>query len=115
MSAEIINFGLAEDQSWAKWAVCARYGAAGMYPSDQDREGIAAAKANCDVCPVRAECLTEALRRGEQWGIWGGLTTDERNGFQRRNTRKARQSGEVRKSPVQLADDINVQLLDVAS
>jgi len=32
----------------------------------------------CAACPVRAECLHTALVNGEAWGIWGGLTPDER-------------------------------------
>jgi WhiB family redox-sensing transcriptional regulator len=30
------------------------------------------AKTLCSECPVKAECLTGALRRGEPWGVWGG-------------------------------------------
>jgi WhiB family redox-sensing transcriptional regulator len=30
------------------------------------------AKAQCARCPIRAECLAGALRRGEPWGVWGG-------------------------------------------
>lgn len=30
------------------------------------------AKALCDACPIRAECLAGALRREEPWGVWGG-------------------------------------------
>lgn len=37
-----------------------------------------AAKAICASCPVVAECLDEALRIGEQYGIWGGMTDHER-------------------------------------
>ena len=32
----------------------------------------ASAKAVCADCPVRLTCLTEALERGETWGVWGG-------------------------------------------
>lgn len=32
----------------------------------------------CDACPVKAECLEHALYVPERGGIWGGLTTPER-------------------------------------
>jgi WhiB family redox-sensing transcriptional regulator len=38
----------------------------------------AAAKRVCARCPVVAECLRFALRHGEDWGIWGGLSSHER-------------------------------------
>jgi WhiB family transcriptional regulator, redox-sensing transcriptional regulator len=30
------------------------------------------AKALCAQCPIQAECLAGAQRRGEPWGVWGG-------------------------------------------
>ena len=36
------------------------------------------AKAICYQCPVRTECLDEALANGERFGIWGGMDQDER-------------------------------------
>lgn len=44
---------------------------------------VAAAKAVCHRCPVRAECLAEALAR-IPYGIAGGLTEDERRALRRR-------------------------------
>jgi hypothetical protein len=35
-------------------------------------------RALCAGCPVREQCLAEALLAGEAWGIWGGLDADER-------------------------------------
>jgi WhiB family transcriptional regulator, redox-sensing transcriptional regulator len=39
---------------------------------------IAEAKAVCARCPVVAPCLAWALATGQDDGIWGGLTPDER-------------------------------------
>lgn len=38
----------------------------------------AAAKAVCATCPVLAQCREHALRVREPYGVWGGLTEDER-------------------------------------
>jgi len=38
----------------------------------------AGAKRVCAVCPVKAACLQHALKAGEAYGIWGGLTAAER-------------------------------------
>jgi len=36
------------------------------------------AKAVCSTCPVIATCRDHAVRAGEPFGVWGGLTPDER-------------------------------------
>lgn len=36
------------------------------------------AKWVCSQCPVISQCLDYAIDRGEEWGIWGGMTTAER-------------------------------------
>ncbi|AFR06754.1 MULTISPECIES: WhiB family transcriptional regulator [Nocardiopsis] len=33
---------------------------------------VEAAKAICGDCPIREQCLTDALERREPWGVWGG-------------------------------------------
>ncbi|WP_405014645.1 WhiB family transcriptional regulator [Kitasatospora sp. NBC_01539] len=37
-----------------------------------------AAKQVCAGCPVREACLAHALHVKERYGVWGGLTEDER-------------------------------------
>jgi WhiB family redox-sensing transcriptional regulator len=32
----------------------------------------------CTGCPVRMECLAEALDHRIEWGVWGGMTERER-------------------------------------
>ena len=39
---------------------------------------VAAAKAICRGCPVRAECLDYAIQTAQDHGIWGGTTEEER-------------------------------------
>jgi WhiB family redox-sensing transcriptional regulator len=42
------------------------------------RQRIAAAKEICARCPAMAACREHALRVREPYGIWGGLSEDER-------------------------------------
>jgi WhiB family redox-sensing transcriptional regulator len=42
------------------------------------RQREQAAKQVCATCPVRRSCLEEALVRPEEFGVWGGMTADER-------------------------------------
>lgn len=43
-----------------------------------------AAKQVCVPCPVRAQCLGEALDRRIEFGVWGGMTERERRALLRR-------------------------------
>lgn len=43
-----------------------------------------AAKSICAGCPVRLNCATSALERGEPWGIWGGLDRADRKAVAKR-------------------------------
>ncbi|CAN5810582.1 hypothetical protein BH23ACT5_BH23ACT5_08260 [soil metagenome] len=38
----------------------------------------AAAKRICSTCPVRWECLFYAIDTRQQFGVWGGLSAEER-------------------------------------
>jgi AraC-like DNA-binding protein len=44
-------------------------------------ENIAQAKEACGFCPVRAECAE--LGKNEEFGIWGGMTPEDRRSAQR--------------------------------
>ncbi len=45
-------------------------------PARRNRD--AAAKAICATCPVMAQCREHALIVREPYGVWGGLTEDDR-------------------------------------
>ncbi|MGI5485099.1 WhiB family transcriptional regulator [Streptomyces lavendofoliae] len=54
---------------------------------------IEEAKAVCRRCPVLEQCLTWALESGQDDGVWGGLSEDERRALKRRTARnRARQA-----------------------
>ena len=57
-----------------------------FFPLPGGALGIAAAKAVCAECPVRAECLAFALGFGdnEPGAVYGGLTGEERDALARR-------------------------------
>lgn len=42
------------------------------------------AKALCLSCPVRTECLADALDNHVEFGVWGGMTERERRALLRR-------------------------------
>lgn len=43
------------------------------------RNRAAAAKAVCATCPVIKQCREHALKVQEPYGVWGGLSEDERS------------------------------------
>ncbi|MFD3675372.1 WhiB family transcriptional regulator [Streptomyces sp. NPDC058613] len=51
---------------------------------------IEEAKAVCRGCPVLNDCLRWALEGGQDMGVCGGLTEDERRALKRRTTKAAR-------------------------
>lgn len=72
-----------DHQSWRKRAAC-RPNTLSEITRDNDNfflgRGGKATKARelCETCPVKRNCLAFALYYGEEEGIWGGLTPDER-------------------------------------
>ena len=47
---------------------------------------IEEAKKVCARCEVRAECLAWALEAGQDHGVWGGMSEDERRAIKRRQS-----------------------------
>ena len=68
---------------WEDDAACRGMNPELFYPGQG--ESVAEARAVCEECPVRRECLSTALARPEMFGVWGGLA--ERGRRQVRNSR----------------------------
>ena len=74
-------------QGWRSRALCAGDDTELWFPvgsGDADPR----AKAVCQMCRVRTDCLEYALATG-QAGYWGGMTEDERKAERRRRQRRA--------------------------
>ena len=72
-------------------AICAQTDPELFFPAADERAATgkarrAVAKRLCGVCPLRRGCLSWALDSGEDYGIWGGYSENER----RRLSRKLR-------------------------
>lgn len=48
---------------------------------------VAQAKSVCHRCPVASDCLDWALKTGQDAGVWGGMSEEERRALKRRNAR----------------------------
>ena len=69
------------DQHWTAYGACA-----GAPPDDLFVEGAAqrTAREVCAACPVRLDCLIDALDHRILFGVWGGTTERERRSLLRR-------------------------------
>lgn len=68
-------------QGWQAAAACGSADPDLFFPSSasgKTPERVRHAKAICARCRVRRQCLAFALRTGQAYGIWGGLTERER-------------------------------------
>lgn len=75
------------EERWWDLAACRGMATDLFFPGRGDYD-VYEAKRVCAGCPVRAECLEEALAQREVFGVWGGLSERER-----RSIRSARRRG----------------------
>ena len=61
-----------------------------FYAEPDNRLSIQMAKFICATCPIKQECLDYAMEAKEEFGIWGGLTPDERKWFWQEQARYER-------------------------
>jgi WhiB family redox-sensing transcriptional regulator len=97
MSTSTAAAGPARDShpDWQAAAACRDADPELFFPDGDTRFAraqVKTAKLICRGCPVSTTCLSWALASGQQAGIWGGLTEDERHRLHRRGFRPAADS-----------------------
>lgn len=71
-----------EDQSWATRGACVNMDPDGFFVQGADQNRV---KTTCVACPVKTECLADALDNRIDFGVWGGMTERERRRLLRRH------------------------------
>lgn len=67
-----------EEDAWREQAACQYEEGDAWFADKRNSEAVAHALAVCAGCPVRAACADYADRTRQPWGIWGGVTADQR-------------------------------------
>lgn len=67
--------------------------------AEQDMSNYRAAKKLCGICPARKACLEYALIANEQFGIWGGLTSRERDRLRDPDRRREKTAHRPNRNP----------------
>ncbi|SEM68269.1 WhiB family transcriptional regulator [Streptacidiphilus jiangxiensis] len=70
-----------EESGWAERAACRQDDPESLFVEGAEQNR---AKAVCMGCPVRTECLADALDNRVEHGVWGGMTERERRALLRR-------------------------------
>src|SRR6185503_20638719 len=75
---------MSEVWEWQMFGRCRDRSGTQFFHPDDDLGRIsrrlreAAAKRLCGSCPVRRQCATHALTVGEEYGVWGGFSENDR-------------------------------------
>ena len=75
------------EQLWRRQAACLHLPTSLFFPVGRGaraRLQAARAKAVCETCPVETECLDFALAANATYGVFGGLSEDERRELRER-------------------------------
>lgn len=76
MEREARQFNPTDTESWQSYGNCVDE-RTGLFFSMKKRD-IMAAKKICSSCVVRELCLEYALANDEGFGVWGGMSVEER-------------------------------------
>lgn len=77
------------DRRWQTDAGCLDHDPE-LFFAKEDTDGAAEALAICKACPVVDDCLEFALDTRQDYGVWGGMTENNRMALRRRRQRTAR-------------------------
>ncbi|AOT62107.1 MULTISPECIES: WhiB family transcriptional regulator [Streptomyces] len=75
------------EPSWQESALCAQTGPELFFP--EPGSSTREAKFLCGLCEIREACLEYALTHDERFGVWGGLSEQERYELRRRRSSSA--------------------------
>jgi WhiB family redox-sensing transcriptional regulator len=78
LAAQIIGDDITRPKPFQGQPLCAETDPDLFFPEKHDAHSSRAARAICQNCPMRDECLTIALQNHEQFGVWGGQSLKER-------------------------------------
>lgn len=80
--ADLATGAANNETEWQERALCAQTDPELFFPNKGGTPKNA--KAVCLACPVRPECLEWALKTGQRYGIWGGMSDRQRLKLERK-------------------------------
>ena len=84
MRGKLIEALAVGELAWQDYANCRGADADLFFP--ERGASTRKAKAICNACDVKLECLDFAIVQGEKFGIWGGMSERERRRVRRQRT-----------------------------
>ena len=69
-----------DDHGWVEYALCAEDEPDSLFVQGAAQRQV---RMRCMECPVRLECLADALQSQMSYGVWGGLTERDRRAILR--------------------------------
>jgi WhiB family redox-sensing transcriptional regulator len=81
------------NREWRTLGACLNEPWPDIFFDEKEPKFVHDAKLVCATCPVIIECRTWAINNHEPYGVWGGLTTQERRNERQNRLRRARTNG----------------------
>jgi WhiB family redox-sensing transcriptional regulator len=76
---------------WRDFAACRSEDPDTFFAEGKRSHGqVREAQAICHSCPVRQQCGEYAIKAGESWGVWGGMSQQQLRQRRRRFTSRAK-------------------------